>query len=615
MNKHVGFNVESNQIREFSPVPREEMNNFWISKTEISKFRKEAQAENLMKQARAVVKEILAGKIKSIHEDDLENLVEEVMGQGIDSVVDFLKAHGIYLIPTENTSPPPPPSRADGEVHVRNLIRTKLESVASDSSHLDVEQQVDEIMKLPRHMILEFLRQEESVSTDDDLVVVEEDDDQSSSSDFSDDEDDMLVENFITKETKREKRLEPPSSTNEQDEEDDFIANFLSADDDTYDDKEEDKKDEKEEEDEFISNFMTEEDDNSQEIDERDTPYDSPITSSYEESGHEIDSHVDELSTFLDAKVEEFQGAVDEDALDSMDTPRKVVFYLYKGKGHTVPPNVTHIIVDSSVTEIPSNAFHHRTFLVHVELPENLQVIGDGAFLGCTSLVHIRIPSNVTVLPKLLFCNCRSLVSVQIPTSIKAVKDFCFWGCVSLRNVAIPASSEIGHGIFYECITLRRGFMQEDDDHDRLVWALTHRFDGLPIHELLYHHHYYHSSFQNSSTAAKNLTLFLQAAMLFDDSAMGKVDCLGMSPFHVLTLTGIIPPMNCLYNNTDAWQALLSLKLLSDTQGENKNDAETKKASFLSACQEKDSLNNSPLEYLLHYYSPQATKELLSSLR
>jgi hypothetical protein len=168
MTKQVTFDEDLNQVREFERIPPEEKYNFWISKAEIKLFRKEMQAEALMEQAKELVKNTVLEMSKKAEEDEeVRQVVEKVMSQGIDGVLDFLSQHGNSILPTvlptdttnSNTETAVPAGNVDPELQVRNMVKHKLIFVQKETflSHEDLELQVDQIMLLPRPKIVEFL--------------------------------------------------------------------------------------------------------------------------------------------------------------------------------------------------------------------------------------------------------------------------------------------------------------------------------------------------------------------------------------------------------------------------------------------------------------------------
>ena len=73
---------------------------------------------------------------------------------------------------------------------------------------------------------------------------------------------------------------------------------------------------------------------------------------------------------------------------------------------------VTEIVLDDSVTEIPSYAF-----------------------LGCTSLTSVTIPDSVTTIGNKAFKNCAGLTDITFPDSVTKVGNSAFSGCKSLKTV------------------------------------------------------------------------------------------------------------------------------------------------------------------------------------
>eukprot|EP00980_Cylindrotheca_fusiformis_P012505 scaffold3073_cov66-Cylindrotheca_fusiformis.AAC.20 len=184
-------------------------------------------------------------------------------------------------------------------------------------------------------------------------------------------------------------------------------------------------------------------------------------------------------------------------------------FFVYTS--HQTPAELpratlTHLRVDSSVREIPVQAFHGCQGLVHVQLPETLTRIGqgafescsrlkrvqffsdgsletycslnagtsledgevvvfpenailqidNGAFLGCASLRKVVFCSVSTKLGEAAFANCRGLLSVELPEKgFQVIESDLFSACESLTTVKIPSSViKIGEDAFYRCRSL-----------------------------------------------------------------------------------------------------------------------------------------------------------------
>eukprot|EP00980_Cylindrotheca_fusiformis_P016127 scaffold4790_cov98-Cylindrotheca_fusiformis.AAC.11 len=179
--------------------------------------------------------------------------------------------------------------------------------------------------------------------------------------------------------------------------------------------------------------------------------------------------------------------------------PELFFVYTSETKDAEIPRKVTHLLVDSSVREIPEEAFQFCGELVHVQLPKGLTRIGKDAFFYCTSLrfvqfvsegsletfnpnleegtivfperatplqMHRAFPfcfcfrkvivcSNSTKLGAGVFFSCRSLISVELPEGLQVIEQQLFVVCESLSIVKIPSSViEIGERAFDGCSSL-----------------------------------------------------------------------------------------------------------------------------------------------------------------
>jgi histidinol phosphatase-like enzyme len=161
MKKHVSIDEESNQVKEFPHVPPEDKVNFWVSKEDIARFRKEVEAEDLLSSARDMVAQTIMGVNRKTEEDEeTKQQVESVMSGGIERVLQFLAQHGVKLIPPPGMSTQETTQSSKAEQQVRNMLRKKLmaEQPAGVSEEL-LARQIHQIMQLPRNKIMEFLRQ------------------------------------------------------------------------------------------------------------------------------------------------------------------------------------------------------------------------------------------------------------------------------------------------------------------------------------------------------------------------------------------------------------------------------------------------------------------------
>jgi hypothetical protein len=155
-------------------------------------------------------------------------------------------------------------------------------------------------------------------------------------------------------------------------------------------------------------------------------------------------------------------------------------FIYYVRLGETIPWNVTHVRIHSSVRVIKEKAFRGRRQLMIVFLNDGLEEIGECAFEECRSLRSIVIPNAVKTIRSGAFSDClgltaitlgdgleeigvaafendRLLQSVVIPNTVKVIMDHAFWFCSGLTAVTLSDGlEEIGMAAYGCCTSLER---------------------------------------------------------------------------------------------------------------------------------------------------------------
>jgi len=162
----------------------------------------------------------------------------------------------------------------------------------------------------------------------------------------------------------------------------------------------------------------------------------------------------------------------------------------------------THIIPSSidgyTVKVIASGAFHHRTEIEKITLPDTIEYIGDYAFTRCINLSDVCLPKNLkyigdcaflgakklnsiiggeqvvhignsafydtqwlrkmkepfVILGKTLYKYQGSEVDVTIPKGLETIGFYCFSNS-NIRSLRIDGKVSIKEGAFYNCINLR----------------------------------------------------------------------------------------------------------------------------------------------------------------
>jgi hypothetical protein len=117
--------------------------------------------------------------------------------------------------------------------------------------------------------------------------------------------------------------------------------------------------------------------------------------------------------------------------------------------------SMTSVTIPNSVTSIGSKAFSGCSKLTSITIPNSVTTIGTSAFEGCSGLTSVTIPNGVTTIGDFAFKDCSGLTSITIPESMTKISRETFSGCSGLTSVAIPNSiSYIGSHAFYKCSNL-----------------------------------------------------------------------------------------------------------------------------------------------------------------
>ena len=117
--------------------------------------------------------------------------------------------------------------------------------------------------------------------------------------------------------------------------------------------------------------------------------------------------------------------------------------------------SMTSVTIPNSVTSIGSKAFSGCSKLTSITIPNSVTTIGTSAFEGCSGLTSVTIPNGVTTIGDFAFKDCSGLTSITIPESMTEISRETFSSCSGLTSVAIPNSiSYIGSHAFYKCSNL-----------------------------------------------------------------------------------------------------------------------------------------------------------------
>ena len=117
--------------------------------------------------------------------------------------------------------------------------------------------------------------------------------------------------------------------------------------------------------------------------------------------------------------------------------------FLYEGYPPVYPKDVTHVMVDESITSIRSRAFEHCQFLVSVIMHDGMDSIEEYAFIDCPRLRYLRVSKRLQHIGKYSFCSCMELQYLFLPKTLTSVERKAFYFCESLEFLVLPEEANI----------------------------------------------------------------------------------------------------------------------------------------------------------------------------
>lgn len=190
------------------------------------------------------------------------------------------------------------------------------------------------------------------------------------------------------------------------------------------------------------------------------------------------------------------------------------------------------IRIPSTVTTIEGWAFYSCEKLKYVYFCDgpnaiggaNVTSIGGEAFNDCTSLVNVRLRDGLLSICSKTFYGCKSLLTINIPSTVTSINEDAFSECNFLRNVFISPSSTLGQAEY-------EAAFGSIADLGCTYDMLRSRFDDLPVHRLCFHH-------AHQTLEYNNIYELLKEMVRYRRTNGAKLDCLGMTPLHVLACSG-----------------------------------------------------------------------------
>jgi len=114
-------------------------------------------------------------------------------------------------------------------------------------------------------------------------------------------------------------------------------------------------------------------------------------------------------------------------------------YCIYYGReGEVIPPGVTRVRIDESISVIPAEAFCMNPSIEEVDFHIGVKTVGEFAFADCPSL-RIVIMRGVKVVEKYAFDDCKALTDVECG-KLERIGVGAFDGCRSLTSINLPSA-------------------------------------------------------------------------------------------------------------------------------------------------------------------------------
>lgn len=97
------------------------------------------------------------------------------------------------------------------------------------------------------------------------------------------------------------------------------------------------------------------------------------------------------------------------------------------------------VVIDSTATEIGSNAFKTCRGLTSITIPDSVTTIGTTAFHQCANLTSVTFGNSVSIIMQQSFRDTK-LTNITLPASITRIGSMTFYNC-PLQTVIIRATT------------------------------------------------------------------------------------------------------------------------------------------------------------------------------
>eukprot|EP00984_Skeletonema_dohrnii_P007527 scaffold2736_cov82-Skeletonema_dohrnii-CCMP3373.AAC.6 len=126
-------------------------------------------------------------------------------------------------------------------------------------------------------------------------------------------------------------------------------------------------------------------------------------------------------------------------------------WYIYR-RGDVIPPGVTRVRIDESLTVIPASAFQWNRNIKELECHVDVKTVEERAFANCISLRRVIMP-GVEVVKREAFDGCKALTDVECG-KLEIIGNNAFKWCESLGSINLPSAKIVEGWAFSGCTAL-----------------------------------------------------------------------------------------------------------------------------------------------------------------
>ena len=123
-------------------------------------------------------------------------------------------------------------------------------------------------------------------------------------------------------------------------------------------------------------------------------------------------------------------------------------YYIFTGR-EVVPPDVTRVRIDKSISVIPERAFHGHNNIEELNCHDGVKKVEEDAVSYCPSLRLVVMP-GVKEVKRRAFWKCGALTDVECG-KLEIIEGFAFHSCFSLRSIDMPSIKTVEELAFGFC--------------------------------------------------------------------------------------------------------------------------------------------------------------------